>query len=252
MSGRLAGKRAIVSGAASGIGTATARRFADEGARVALLDVDGPQVADLAADLGDAAIAAIADVSDEDAVAAAVARAEQAFGGLDIAVANAGVQLFGQDAAADELDLDVWRRTLDVNLTGAFLLCKHAIRVMLRDGGGAVVCTASPTGLAGRAPGFDAYSASKGGVAGLIRVLAADYGARGVRVNGIVPGFTDTPLVGSIMSDPAEREPLLKTIPMRRPGRPEEIAAGMVFLASDEASYVTGALLAVDGGVTAV
>jgi NAD(P)-dependent dehydrogenase (short-subunit alcohol dehydrogenase family) len=252
MSGRLAGKRAIVTGAASGIGSATVSRFVEEGARVAMIDRDAPRLQELAGQFDDVVLPIVADVTDEPALATAVSQTVEAYGGLDVAVANAGVQLFGEDAAADELELDVWRRTLDINLTGAFLVCKHALRALLTVKAGAIICTASPTGLRGVAPGFDAYSSSKAGIVGLVRVLAADYGARGVRVNGIVPGFTDTPLVREIMNDPGQRDPLLDRIPLRRPGTAEEVAAGMVFLASDEASYVTGALLPVDGGITAI
>jgi NAD(P)-dependent dehydrogenase (short-subunit alcohol dehydrogenase family) len=137
-----------------------------------------------------------------------------------------------------------------VNLTGIFLTCKHGIRALLASGGGAVVCTASPTGLYGCAPGYDAYSASKGGVYGLIRVMAADYAADGIRVNGVIPGYTKTPMTNWVT--PEQEEKLVSTIPLGRPGRPEEVAAVMAFLASDETPYVTGAVWAADGGMTAI
>jgi 3-oxoacyl-[acyl-carrier protein] reductase len=247
---RLAGKRAIISGAASGMGLAAAERFAAEGARVALLDVDEAATTAAAERIGPAALATPADVRDEDAVRAAVARAVTELGGLDVVVGNAGVQLAGQDDRAERLSLDVWRRTLDINLTGMFLVCKHGIDALLAEGGGAVVCTCSPTGLFGCAPGYDAYSASKGGVAGLVRVLAADYAGAGIRVNGVVPGYMDTPMTDWVT--PQEHDALLATIPLGRAGRPEEVAAVMAFLASDDASYVTGALWAADGGMTAI
>jgi NAD(P)-dependent dehydrogenase (short-subunit alcohol dehydrogenase family) len=247
---RLAGKRAIISGAASGMGLAAAERFAAEGARVALLDVDEAATTAAAERIGPAALATPADVRDEDAVRAAVARAVTELGGLDVVVGNAGVQLAGQDDRAERLSLDVWRRTLDINLTGMFLVCKHGIDALLAEGGGAVVCTCSPTGLFGCAPGYDAYSASKGGVAGLVRVLAADYAGAGIRVNGVVPGYMDTPMTDWVTAD--EHDALLATIPLGRAGRPEEVAAVMAFLASDDASYVTGALWAADGGMTAI
>ncbi len=250
MAERLDGKRALISGAGSGMGLAAAERFASEGARVALLDVDEAAIAAAAARIGPAALATPADVRDEDAVRAAVAGAVEAFGGLDVVVGNAGVQLAGQDDRAERLSLDVWRRTVDINLTGMFLVCKHGIDALLAAGGGAVVCTCSPTGLFGCAPGYDAYSASKGGVAGLVRVLAADYARSGIRVNGVVPGYMDTPMTGWVT--PEEHDALLTTIPLGRAGRPEEVAAVMAFLASDDASYVTGALWAADGGMTAV
>jgi 3-oxoacyl-[acyl-carrier protein] reductase len=249
MSGRLDGKRCVITGAGAGMGRAAAIKFAAEGARVGLVDVDERALAAAADELGDAALALPADVSDEAQVEAAVARAVDAWGGLDVVVANAGVQLAGEDDRADRLDLAVWQRTIDVNLTGIFLACKHGLRALLREERGAIVITCSPTGLFGCAPAYDAYSASKGGVAGLVRVLAADY-APSIRVNGVVPGYTDTPMTSWV--SPEEHEALLGTIPMRRAGKPEEVAAVMSFLASDEASYTTGAIWAADGGMTAI
>lgn len=253
MAGRLAGKRALVTGAASGIGFATARRFAAEGAEVALLDRNGDRLARAVAALrstGSKVVTHACDVTDEAAVAAAVG-AFHADGPVDVVVANAAVQLFGRDAAAAELELDVWRATLDVNLTGVFLTCKHGIKAMLADGTpGSVVCTASPTGLRGSAPGFDAYSSSKAGVVGLVRVLAADYGANGIRVNAVVPGFTETPLVTDVLDDDGARGAVLARVPLGRAGTVDEVAAAMLFLASDEASYATASVMVVDGGAS--
>jgi NAD(P)-dependent dehydrogenase (short-subunit alcohol dehydrogenase family) len=246
--GRLAGKRCVITGASAGIGRAAAGKFAAEGAHVALIDVDAASLEAVAGDLGEDALPLVADVRDEEAVARAIARAVEAWDGLDVVVANAGVQLAGRDDRADRLELDVWRETLDVNLTGIFLTCKHGIRALLAEGG-AVVCTCSPTGLFGCAPGYDAYSTSKAGVYGLVRVLAADY-APSIRVNGVVPGYTDTPMTSWVT--PEEHEALLRMIPMQRAGRAEEVAAVMSFLASDEASYTTGAVWAADGGLTAI
>jgi NAD(P)-dependent dehydrogenase (short-subunit alcohol dehydrogenase family) len=253
VSGRLSGKRAAITGAATGIGRATAVKFAAEGARVAAIDVNAEEVtrtAELVAAAGGEAEVLVADVRDEEQMARAIDHAVSTWGGLDVVVANAGVQLAGEDDRADRLSLEVWQRTLDVNLTGMFLTCKHGIRALLASGGGAVVCIASRTGLFGSAPGFDAYSSSKAGVCGLARVLAADYAAEGIRVNVVVPGYTETPLTSFVSPD--EHEALLRTIPLGRPGKPEEVAAVICFLASDEASYATGAIWTVDGGVTAI
>ncbi|HZS89271.1 MAG TPA: SDR family NAD(P)-dependent oxidoreductase [Chloroflexota bacterium] len=255
MSGRIAGKRAIISGAGSGMGRAAALRFAREGARVGLIDIDegaARETSERIAAEGGESLVLVADVRVEEQVAAAVQRAVGAWGGLDVVVANAAIELFGQDARADQLELSVWQKTIDVNLTGIFLTCKHGIRALLASGGGSVVVTASPTGLFGLAPGFDAYSASKAGVYGLVRVMANDYARDGIRVNAVIPGFTDTPMVRTVMADAAERERLIATIPLGRPGTAEEVAAMMLFLASDEASYATGAAFVVDGGMTAI
>jgi 3-oxoacyl-[acyl-carrier protein] reductase len=253
--GRLAGKRVIITGAGSGMGRAAALRFAQEGARVGLLDTNETHLADVAAAVaatGGDVLSLAADVTDEAQVEAAVAEAVARWGGLDTIVANAAIQLFGQDDRADRLAAGVWRKTIDVNLTGIFLACKHGIKAILASGGGSVICTASPTSLYGLAPGFDAYSASKAGVLGLVKVMANDYARLGVRVNAVIPGFTDTPLVRAVMEDNEEFRRLVGTIPLGRPGKPAEVAAVMAFLASDDASYVTGAAWAVDGGMTAI
>ena len=254
-SGRIAGKRAVITGAGKGIGRAAAIKFASEGARVGIIDIDRPaidEVISLITASGGEALPLLADVSNEQQVEQAIDEAVSRWGGLDIVVANAGIELVGQDARAHELDIAVWNRTIAVNLTGVFLACKHGIRALLASGGGSVICTASPTGLYGSAAGYSAYSASKAGVYGLTRVMANDYARLGIRVNAVIPGFTNTPMTTYFMQNDDERENLLRGIPLGRPGQPEEVAAVMAFLASDEASYVTGAAWASDGGMTAI
>jgi 3-oxoacyl-[acyl-carrier protein] reductase len=248
----LVGKRALVTGAARGIGRATAQRLAFEGARVALVDVDADALTDAAVVAGDHGLALHADVRDEDAVRDAVDRAATAFGGLDIVVPNAAIQLVGADDRADRLDRAVWQETVDVNLTGAFLTAKHGARALLASGGGAVVCIASPAGTHGLARGLQAYSASKAGMVGLVRAMAADYASEAIRVNAVLPGITETAMNRWWTADTVMREQVLAPVPLGRAARAEEVAAVAAFLASDDASYVTGALWTVDGGLTAV
>jgi NAD(P)-dependent dehydrogenase (short-subunit alcohol dehydrogenase family) len=249
----LAGARAVVTGAGNGIGRETAKVCAREGARVGVLDVDRDAAERTVGEVeaaGGEALALVADLTDEGQVEAAVARAVEAWGGLDSVIGCAGVQLAGEDDRADRLSLDVWRRTLDINLTGMFLISKHGIRALLKGGGGSVVLVCSPTGLFGCAPGYDAYSTSKAGVYGLVRVLAADYAQEGIRVNGVVPGYTNTPMTSWVT--PAEHDALLETIPLRRAGEPEEVAEVIAFLASGRTPYTTGAVWSADGGMTAI
>ena len=244
MSGRLSGKRALVTGASSGIGSACVRRFAAEGARVAGLDLAKP-----AGDLPLVSFEA-ADVRDEDQVERAVAAIDEALGGIDCVINAAGV---AGGTLAHELDLAEWRRVLDINLTGTFLVAKHVIASMLRrKRPGAIVNLASVYGLEGgesTAP----YNASKGGVVLLTRNLALDYGPHRIRSNAICPGFIRTPMTAAL-NDPTLKEVADRVVqahPLGRLGEPEEIAAAALFLCSEDASFVNGATLAVDGGYTA-
>ncbi len=169
-------------------------------------------------------------------------------------VANAGVQLFGQDAKIADLDLEVWNRTVAVNFTGTFLTVKHAVRTMLGAGretrGGSIILTGSPTGLNGEGAVFTAYSSTKAGIHGMARTVAAAYAADGIRVNTVVPGYTETPLVKAISGNAEDRAAIVSRIPLGRPGRPEDVEGIMVYLAGDESSYATGSLFRVDGGMT--
>jgi len=249
---KLAGKTALITGAATGIGRAVAERFAREGARVVIADHDADAAAATAAAIGGVARAAVMDISDEASVEAAFAALDGGGWTPDVVVANAGVQLFGQDAPIADLDLAVWQRTIDVNLTGTFLTVKHAVRAMLGRGGGSIILTGSPTGLNGEGKDFTAYSSSKAGIHGLARTVAAAYADRGIRVNTVVPAYTETTLVTTITSDPEARAAIIGRIPLGRAGTPDDIGGAMVFLASDDGAFATGALFQVDGGMTTI
>jgi len=255
MSQRLTGKRAIVTGGGSGIGRGASIKLAEEGASVGVLDVNldaAREVADTIVKEGGSAIALRVNVADEQEVEHAVREAEDRFGGLDTIIANAGVMLFGRDTIATELDLATWQQCIDVNLTGMFLTCKHGIRALLRNGGGSVVITGSPTGTHACAPTYTAYSTSKAGTMSLMRMLAIDYVKKNIRCNAVLPGTTNSPLVATLMENPATRAEFLAKIPIARAADAREIANVIAFLASDEASYVTGASWYADGGLSAI
>ncbi len=250
MTGRLAGKTALVTGAGSGIGRSVAERFAREDAVVIFSDRDIQAAREAAAPFP-SAMAVRLDIADEASVEAAFAVMDATGKTPDVVVANAGVQLFGQDAKIADLDLEVWRRTVDINLTGTFLTTKHAVRAMLGPGG-SIILTGSPTGLNGEGADFTAYSSTKAGIHGLGRTVAAAYADQGIRVNTVVPGYTETPLVTAISDDPESRAAIVGRIPLGRPGRAEDVEGIMVYLASDESSFATGATFRVDGGMTSL
>jgi NAD(P)-dependent dehydrogenase (short-subunit alcohol dehydrogenase family) len=250
MTDRLNGKTALVTGAATGIGRGVAERFAAEGARVVFTDRDEAGATSAAAAFGARARGVRMDIADEASVANAFAELTSDGWSPDVVVANAGVQLFGQDAKAADLDLDVWRRTIEINLTGTFLTVKHAVRAMLGSGGGSIILTGSPTGLNGEGADFTAYSASKAGIHGLARTVAGAYATQNIRVNTVVPAYTETTLVSAISSDPESRAAIIGRIPLGRAGAPADIEGIMLFLASDEGAFATGSLFAVDGGMT--
>jgi NAD(P)-dependent dehydrogenase (short-subunit alcohol dehydrogenase family) len=249
--GRFSGKRAIVTGGTAGIGKATALRLAKEGARVGLISWAKEELEGVAHQIiseGGEALPLFADVSNEAQVSAAIDAAAREWGGLDIVVSNAGIELPFEDSTIDALPLDVWQKIMNVNLTGQYLSCKHGVRHLLAAGKGAVVMVASPCGEKGFCFKEHAYSSSKGGVMSLMKVMALDYIAHNIRVNAVIPGFIDTPMNAHVMSDPEQLNFWSSTIPIKRPGKADEVAAIILFLASDEASYVVGAAYAVDGG----
>jgi NAD(P)-dependent dehydrogenase (short-subunit alcohol dehydrogenase family) len=250
--GRIDGKVALVTGAASGIGAACAARFAAEGAMIAGVDLSAPAgpAWDRAAKTAGKAIALACDVRDENSVERMVAAAAAELGRIDIVVNAAGVAGGG---AVHMLAAEEWDRIVDTNLKGTFLVCKHALSRMLEQGGGNVINIASIEGLEGT-EGGSAYNASKGGVVLLTKNLAIDYGRKNIRVNCICPGFIDTPMTASVFSNAGMDEYLERfreAHQLGRVGKPEEIASAALFLASDDASFVSGHALVVDGGFTA-
>ena len=251
--GRLAGKRAIVTGAGSGIGRAASRLFAAEGAAVLLVDRGREAVEETASMIraaGGTAIAVAADAGNEADVQAFVARAVAELGGLDVAYANAGVS--GGDVPLAEQTVELWQDVLRVNLIGPFLLAKHAGARMVAQGRGTIVCTASVAGLRANAGG-NPYSASKAGVISFVQTAANSFWGTGVRINAICPGLIETGMTRPIFEAAragGNEDKLGQINPLQRFGLPQEIAAAALVLASDESSYVNGQALAVDGGLS--
>jgi meso-butanediol dehydrogenase / (S,S)-butanediol dehydrogenase / diacetyl reductase len=252
---RLANKVALISGGGSGIGAAAARLFAAEGAKVLVTGRRPGPIETVAAEVNGLAVAG--DTSDPAHTAEAVAAAVATFGGLDVVVANAGV---GFGGSVGEVDDEDWRRTLDVNLTGPMVLTRAALPAMLERGGGSIVLVSSVNGLVGTTDSA-AYGTSKAGLLGLARSIAVDYGPRGIRANALCPGWVVTPMADEEMDDlgaargidrQAAYDLATAEVPLRRAATAHEIASCCLFLASEESSIVTGAVLVADGGGLAV
>jgi meso-butanediol dehydrogenase / (S,S)-butanediol dehydrogenase / diacetyl reductase len=252
---RLEDRVAIISGGGTGIGAATARLFASEGAKVVVTGRRPEPLEAVAGEVGGRAVAG--DTADPEHVAEAVAVAREAFGGLDIVIANAGI---GFGGAAADVDDERWGRTFDVNVTGAFRLVRAALPSLLERGRGSIVLVSSVSGLVSGTVSA-AYVSSKAAMIGLAKSLAVDYGPHGIRANALCPGWVVTPMGDDSMDELAERRGVTREdayrmvtrdVPLRRPATAEEIAACCLFLSGDESSIVTGSTLLADGGVTAL
>ena len=251
--GRLEGKVALITGGASGMGRIAGSLFAGEGARVVLADVSDQvgqeAVAEIVGTGGEAGYVH-ADVSNETDAEAMVRFAVDRFGSLDVLYNNAGIFPVDDDSATNT-PVETWDRVMAINLRGVFLGCKYGIPAMLETGGGSIINVASFVALMGAATPQIAYTASKGGVLAMTREIAVEFARKGIRANALCPGPIETPLLHELLADPVRRQRRLVHIPMGRFGRAEELARAALFLASDDSSFMTGASLVVDGGITA-
>lgn len=251
--GRLDGKIALITGAGSGQGRAAALLFAQEGAKLALVDWDEKGGADTLSalkDIGSKAFFHKADVSQEGEVKGMFQEIKERFGLLHVIYNNAGIGYsFGHMGSIEETSSEDWDLVLQINLRSVFLCCKYGIPLLLQSGGGSIINTASINALVA-VPGADAYTASKGGIVSLTRVLARDYGLKNIRVNCICPGPIETPMIESRIHLPQYQARYQQATALGRIGKPIEVAYLALFLASDESSYITGAIIPVDGGWT--
>lgn len=248
MTGRIEGKVAVVTGGCSGIGLATVRRFVDEGAKVVIGDIDDDRGTALASELG--IVYVHVDVTSPREVDALFRTAKDTYGSVDIAFNNAGISPPEDDSILDT-DLDAWRKVQEVNLTSVYLCCKAALPHMLEQGKGSIINTASFVAVMGAATSQISYSASKGGVLSMTRELGVQFARKGVRVNALCPGPVNTPLLQELFASDAERAARrLVHVPMGRFGEPEEMANAVLFLASDESSFMTASTFLVDGGIS--
>jgi len=253
MTDRLAGKVALITGAGSGMGRAAAELFAREGARVVVCDLadePGKATVDAVRAVGGEATFVRADVSQWNDCVAMVRTAVDAYGGLHVVYNNAGI-FPADDGGVLDTPEPTWDRVMNVNLKGVWLGCKAAIPALRASGGGSIVNVASFVALVGAATAQIAYTASKGGVLAMTRELAVEYARQGIRANALCPGPIETPLLQELLADPDRRARRMVHIPMGRLGRAEELAKAALFLASDDSSFMTGAALVVDGGITA-
>jgi NAD(P)-dependent dehydrogenase (short-subunit alcohol dehydrogenase family) len=249
--GRLDGKVALITGAASGLGRVAAELFAREGCCVVIADrIDGGEAVHAISATGAQAVAVPCDVTDDGSVRAAVAAAMESYGALHILYNNAGISPAADDGPV-ETDDDTWTTVLDVNVTGVARCCRHGIPALLASGGGSIVNVASFVAHMGAATPQIAYTASKGAVLAMTREIAVIYARQGIRCNALCPGPVLTPLLAKFLDDDAKRQRRLVHIPMGRFGQAKEIARAALFLASDESSFVTGTEFLVDGGITA-
>jgi NAD(P)-dependent dehydrogenase (short-subunit alcohol dehydrogenase family) len=252
VAGRIEGRVAVVTGGCSGIGLATVRRFAEEGAKVVIGDIDDAGGARTVADLGGIRNATYVhvDVTDKEQVDALFRTAKDTYGSVDIAFNNAGISPPDDDSILDT-DLDAWRRVQEVNLTSVYLCCKAALPHMLEQKRGSIINTASFVAVMGAATSQISYSASKGGVLSMSRELGVQFARDGIRVNALCPGPVNTPLLKELFAkDPERAARRLVHVPMGRFGEPEEIASAVLFLASDDASFITANTFLVDGGIS--